>query len=44
MKIWVSDDQNRIPIQLKTEVLVGAIKMDLVSYKNLTRPLQILRD
>ncbi len=44
MKIWVSDDQNRIPIQLKTEVLVGAIKMDLVSYKNLTHPLQILND
>lgn len=35
MTIWISDDKNRIPIRLQTEILVGSIKMDLVDYENL---------
>ncbi len=35
MTIWVSDDANKIPIRVQTDILVGSIKMDLVSYSNL---------
>jgi hypothetical protein len=35
MTIWVSDDKNKIPIRVQTDVLVGSIKMDLVDYSNL---------
>ena len=35
MTIWISDDQNKIPIRVQTDILVGSIKMDLVSYTNL---------
>jgi hypothetical protein len=39
MTLWVSDDQNKVPIRLKTDLLVGSIEMDLVEYKNLVKPL-----
>jgi hypothetical protein len=35
MTIWVSDDKNKIPIRVQTDVLVGSIKMDLIDYSNL---------
>lgn len=35
MTVWVSDDKNRIPVRVETEVLVGSIKMDLTDFENL---------
>jgi len=35
MFIWVSDDKNKIPIRIQSEVLVGSIKADIRSYKGL---------
>lgn len=35
MTIWVSDDQNKIPVRLQTDIMVGSIKMDLVDFSNL---------
>ncbi len=35
MTIWVSDDKNKIPIRVQTNVLIGSIKMDIVDYSNL---------
>ena len=33
LNVWISDDENHIPIRAQAEILVGAIKMDLQSYK-----------
>lgn len=35
MKVWVSDDANRIPMMIKAPVSVGSIKAVIKSYKNL---------
>ncbi len=35
MTVWVSDDKNRIPIRVQTNILIGSIKMDLTDYENL---------
>lgn len=35
MTIWVSDDLNHIPVRLQTNILVGSVKMDLISFENL---------
>ena len=35
MTVWISDDKNRIPIRVQTEILVGSIQMDLTDYENL---------
>lgn len=32
--MWVTDDKNRIPVELKAELAVGSLKADLSSYKN----------
>ena len=40
MTLWVSDDGNRVPIRLETELAVGSIAIDLVKYSNLRHPLQ----
>ncbi len=38
--IWVSDDQNKIPLLIEAKLLVGAVKADLVKYKNLKYPIR----
>ena len=39
MTIWISDDANKVPIRVTSDLLVGSINMDLVEYKNLLHPL-----
>lgn len=36
--LWVSDDQNKIPIRIKASILVGSVKADLIEVKGLTHP------
>jgi hypothetical protein len=35
MTVWVSDDENKIPIRVKAKIMVGSIKVDLTSYSGL---------
>jgi len=42
MDIWISDDQNRIPILAKSAVVVGSVKLELIEYKGLTNPVTSL--
>jgi hypothetical protein len=35
MVVYVSDDKNRVPILAETEVLVGKVKLELISYEGL---------
>jgi hypothetical protein len=44
MTVWVSDDDNHIPVRVQAEVLVGSIKMDLISFENIASPLAIVKD
>ncbi len=37
--IWVSDDENRVPLQAKLELAIGSIKIVLKDYKGLKHPL-----
>jgi Protein of unknown function (DUF3108) len=38
MKVWVTDDNNKIPLYIETPIVVGSIKVKLVSYKGLRNP------
>ena len=40
MTIWISNDANKVPIRVTSDLLVGSINMDLAEYKNLTHPLR----
>lgn len=39
MTIWLSDDQNKVPVRLQTDLLIGSIKMDLDAFSGLMTPL-----
>ena len=37
--LWVSDDENKIPVYIKSKLAVGSVKVKLDEYKNLKSPL-----
>ncbi len=43
LKVWVSDDQNHIPLRAQANILVGSIKMDLESYTGLVNDFDKLK-
>ena len=38
MTIWVTDDENHLPLRVESPILVGSIKVDLMGYDNLRNP------
>ncbi len=42
MNVWVSDDANHIPLRIESPIVVGSIKVDMMSYSNLRYPLTSL--
>lgn len=43
--VWVTDDENHLPILAEAAVIVGSVKMELIEYQNLKHPIraQIVR-
>jgi len=39
LNVWISDDDNHIPLRAQADILIGSIKMDISSIKNLNNPL-----
>ena len=39
MTVWVSDDENHIPLRVESPIVVGSVKVDLTGHKNLRYPL-----
>lgn len=35
MTVWVSDDENKIPVRVKADIAVGSIKVDITGYSGL---------
>ncbi|MCP4978213.1 MAG: DUF3108 domain-containing protein [Maribacter sp.] len=44
LTLWVSKDKNRIPIRIKADLAVGAIKADLDGYNGLKHQFKIVMD
>ncbi len=42
MTVWVTDDANHIPIRIESPLVVGKIKVDMMSHANLRHPLTSL--
>jgi len=42
MTVWVTDDANHIPVRVESPLVVGKVKIDMMSYKNLRHPLTSL--
>lgn len=43
MKVWISDDENRLLIKVETQIWAGTIKAMLVKYQELKSPLSIIK-
>jgi len=39
MSVWISDDQNHIPLRIESPITVGSVKVDMMGYQNLRYPL-----
>jgi len=44
LSIWVTDDENKIPIRIKASLAVGSIKADLDAYSGLANSFPIIMD
>jgi len=44
MFVWVSDDANHMPLRIESPIVVGSIKVDMMSYRNNRYPLTSLID
>lgn len=40
--IWISDDQNKIPLRIKASLAVGSLRADLDEFKGLAHPFNII--
>lgn len=41
LTVWISDDENKIPLRIKASLAVGSIKADLESFKGLKSPFMV---
>lgn len=41
--IWISNDKNRIPMQIRIDLMIGSIKCDLVEYSGLQHPIREIK-
>jgi hypothetical protein len=42
MTVWVTDDANHIPVRIESPIVVGKVKIDMMSFENLRYPLESL--
>lgn len=43
LNVWISDDDNHIPILAEVTIWVGSIKVELVGYSGLTNPVALVK-
>jgi len=41
LTVWISDDDNKLPVRIKASLTVGSIKADLDGYKGLKHPFKV---
>lgn len=42
LTVWISDDENKIPLRIKAELAVGSIKADLETFKGLKNSFMVI--
>ncbi|PCH49438.1 MAG: ATP-dependent exonuclease [Flavobacteriaceae bacterium] len=44
LSIWITDDENKIPLRIKASLAVGSLRADLDAFKGLAHPFNIIFD
>ncbi len=42
MTVWVTDDENKVPVRIESPISVGKVKIDMMAYENLRYPMTAL--
>ncbi len=42
MTVWVTDDENHIPVRIESPIVVGSVKVDMMQTRNLRHPMSAL--
>lgn len=42
LTIWVSNDENKIPVSIQADLAIGSLKADITEFRGLTHPLKII--
>lgn len=43
LTVWISDDENKVPLRIKASLAVGSLKADLEEVKGLSHPLKVIK-
>ncbi len=43
LELWVSDDENKVPLRVKAELAVGSVKVDITRHSGLKHPLNMAK-
>ena len=43
MTLWVTDDENKIPVRVQSNLRVGSLKVDLIEYSGLKNSLALVK-
>ncbi|SFN22000.1 Protein of unknown function [Paenimyroides ummariense] len=43
LTLWVSNDENKVPLKIQASLLVGSLKAELIQYKNLKTTLKVVK-
>ncbi|WCM41091.1 DUF3108 domain-containing protein [Flavobacterium sp. CBA20B-1] len=43
LTLWVSNDENKVPLKIQASLLVGSLKAELIQYKNLKTNLKVVK-
>jgi hypothetical protein len=43
IRLWVSDDANRVPVKCSAELAVGSVDLDITKYQGTRAPLATVR-
>lgn len=44
IRVWLSDDRNKIPVKMEADMFVGAVEVELKSYSGLRNPINFKKD
>ena len=39
--LWITDDNNKVPVRIKADLAVGSLKADIDEYKGLKYPFKV---
>ena len=39
MTVWISDDENKVPVRVESPIIVGSVRLDMTSFSGLRNPM-----